>query len=150
MKNWPKFKTKVSLKVYSSKRFQSTPYMFDFSKNWLRKLQLKNKQIASIFLTNYTPVHNGGNWWGHIDIDILSNLLSNVSSYEPLLVLNNQLSTKNDSTLHQKPIYTHRQLTVVKWWEKWDYDCRNLCTGLEDPKCPRASSLCSVLNMTFQ
>ena len=35
-------------------------------------------------------MHNGGNWGGHIDIDILSNLLSNISSYEPLLVLNNQ------------------------------------------------------------
>ena len=45
MKNWPKFKTRVSVRSYSSWRFQCTPYMFDFSKNWLRKLQLKNKHI---------------------------------------------------------------------------------------------------------
>ena len=31
-----------------------------------------------------------GKLGGHVDIVILSNLLSNVSSYEPLLVLNNQ------------------------------------------------------------
>ena len=29
--------------------------------------------------------------------------------------------------------------------ENWDYDCRNWCTGLEDPKCPRAPPLCIVV-----
>ena len=34
---------KVSFKIYSSWQFQCTPYLFDLSKNWLRKSQLKNK-----------------------------------------------------------------------------------------------------------
>ena len=33
---------------------------------------------------------------------------------------------------------------TVKRREKWDYDCRNWCTWLEDPKCPRAPPLCTV------
>ena len=34
---------------------------------------------------------------------------------------------------------------TVKWRGKWDYDCRNCCTGLEDPKCPCAPPLCIAL-----
>ena len=32
---------------------------------------------------------------------------------------------------------------TVKWQEKWDYDCRNWCIGLEDPKCPCAPLMCN-------
>ena len=42
--------------------------------------------------TQYFSTHHTqwGRLGGHIDIVIISNLLSNISSYEPLLVLNNQ------------------------------------------------------------
>ena len=57
MKNWQKIKTKVTFKIYSSWWFQCTHYMFDLSKNWLRKFQLKNNQfLFQNFDKDYTPV----------------------------------------------------------------------------------------------
>ena len=43
--NLQKIKTNVSFKIYW--RFQCTSYMFDLSKNWLRKSKLKNNQIIA-------------------------------------------------------------------------------------------------------